>query len=249
MGNRTLQSIEIISGRYLKKKIDGLDSEILPAKVTGIGVKGKLIFWIFDNDSYILNTLGMTGTWSKVQKKHTRLKMIFDSGDSVYFNDTRNFGTLKFIKGRLNLINKLNTLGPDMLSEEVTDEVFKFSLQMNPDKTLPEVLMDQNVISGVGNYVKAEALWKAQLSPHRLVSSLSDDDMSTLNSSIKVVLKQAYEDGGASFKNYIDTDDEIGEATHNFCVYGCKKDILGNDVIKEETKDGRVTHWAPNYQK
>ena len=238
-----------MSGRYLKKQIDGFDSSNLPGKVLGIGVKGKLIFWILDNDSYILNTLGMTGTWSESAGKHSRVKLNFDVGKSVYFNDTRNFGTLKFIRGRNELLNKLNTLGPDMLSEDVSDEVFRFSLEKYPDKTLPEVLMDQNVISGVGNYVKAESLWKAQLSPHRMVGSLNQDEMSTLNACIKLVLKQAYEDQGASFKDYSNVYDEKGSATQNFCVYGCKKDILGNDVIKEETKDGRVTHWSPNHQK
>jgi formamidopyrimidine-DNA glycosylase len=238
-----------LSGRYTKKKIEGLESAGLPTRVLGIGVKGKLIFWLLDNDSYILNTLGMTGGWSEQKGCHSRVQFNFETGNPVYFNDTRNFGTIKFIRGRIELTNKLYTLGPDMLSEDVSDEVFRFSLEKYPDKTLPEVLMDQNVISGVGNYVKAESLWKAQLSPHRTVGSLNKDEMSTLNSCIKIVLKQAYEDQGASFKDFQNSYGEKGKATQNFCVYGCKKDIFGNDVKKEETKDGRVTHWSPAHQK
>lgn len=248
VSGKTLTKVVPLSGRYLKKPVDGFDPSRLPAKVIGTGVKGKLIFWLLDNDTYILNTLGMTGGWSKPERKHSRVRFEFDNGECIHFNDVRNFGTIKFIKGRSFLEEKLNTLGPDMLSENVTDEVFRFSLERYPDKTLPEVLMNQNVICGVGNYVKAESLWRARLSPHRLVGSLNQQEMSKLNSSIKEVLRQAYADQGASLRDYKNVDEEKGEATLKFAVYGCKTDPHGNKVVKEETLDGRVTHWSPNHQ-
>lgn len=249
VGRRTLTNVEVLSGRYIKNQIDGLLEASLPAAVLGVGVKGKLIFFMLENDSFVLNTLGMTGSWSQKETKHARIKLEFDTGLPVYFLDSRNFGTLKFIRGRNNFLEKLDSLGPDMLSEDVSVSLFQERLLKYPDKTLPEVLMNQSVICGVGNYVKAEALWRARLSPHRKVESLSNSDFVNLNDSIKEVLRLAYKSRGASIRDYKDPNGDDGDATLDFAVYGLKKDPMGNKIIKEDTMDGRTTHWAPDWQK
>lgn len=249
VGSRSLVSVTPLSGRYTKKPIDGLDAAGLPAKVLGVGVKGKLIFWMFENDSFALSTLGMTGTWSQRETRHARIRFDFDQGEPVFFVDSRNFGTFKFIRGRSNFLQKLNSLGPDMLSENVSLSTFQERLLKYSERTLPEVLMDQTVICGVGNYVKAEALWRARLSPHRTVSTLTESDMSNLCDSVKEVLRLAYRGRGASIRDYRDANGDEGEATLEFAVYGLKKDPMGNSIVREETLDGRVTHWSPGWQK
>lgn len=109
--------------------------------------------------------------------------------------------------------------------------------------------MDQSVISGVGNYVKAEALYLAELSPHRTVGSLTLAETDVLHQQIINVMKAAYNTGGATFSTYRNPDGSRGNAQQRFVVYGNKVDPLGNPVIKEETRDGRTTHWCPTIQK
>ena len=247
VGTDKIMSIKPISGRYIKKPIEGLDILPIPSKVVGVGVKGKLIFWILDNDFYILNTLGMTGGWSLNQKKHSRVAFEL-SKKTVYFNDSRNFGTLKVIKGRTNFLGKLDSIGPDMLSEEVSDELFSFCIRGARGKTVCEAIMNQKNISGVGNYVKAEALYRAKINPHRIVEDLSDEEMTSLNAAIKDVLRRAYHDQGASIRDYRKVDGEAGEATLEFKVYGKKFTPDGLAVIRTETPDGRTTHWCPEVQ-
>lgn len=250
VSGKEISSITPISGRYLKNPIEGLRSEpyLWPQKVVGVGVKGKLVYWILENNTFILNTLAMTGGWSADQKKHSRVKFDFEDGTTVFFNDVRNFGTLKIIEGKKRFLDKLSSLGPDMLSEDINDDDFKSRLLLQMDKTLPEVLMNQSIICGVGNYVKAEALYRARLSPHRTVFSLNDDDFSLLNRSIKEVLRAAYKDQGASIRDYKTVDGKEGAASLSFMVYGRKKDPTGNNVIRETTRDGRATHWCPEVQ-
>lgn len=250
VGGKELIGVTPLSGRFLKKPIEGYDPNPLlwPQKVAGVGVKGKFIYWIFENGTFLFNTLGMTGGWSPTIRKHSRVRFEFDDGTFAYFNDMRNFGTLKFVKGKKSLLDKLNALGPDMLSEDVTVEQFRDRLVTRPDCTLAEVLMAQNIISGVGNYVKAEALYRAGLSPHRQVITLQDEDYERLCESVKEVLRLAYNDHGASIRDYVQTNVEKGEATLEFKVYGRKFDPLGNPVMRTETKDGRVTHWCPAIQ-
>ena len=214
----------------------------------GVGVKGKLIFWILNNDHILLNTLGMTGHWSHEKVKYARLRFDFDTGDPVYFADTRNFGTLKFVKGGNKLKQKLASLGPDMLSDAVTYSQFEEALDKKRHWAVCKALMDQSVVSGVGNYVKAESLYRARISPHRTVGSLNSTELRALFVAVKEVLVSSYNLQGASIRDYKNIDESQGKATTLFQVYGKSHDQLGNQVVKEETADKRVTHWVPTLQ-
>ena len=248
VSSRKVTCIEPLSGRYIKKSIPGMEN-FSPTRVLGVGVKGKFIFWIFDNNTFMFNTLGMTGKWSKVASPHSRVRFDFEKGNSIFFDDVRNFGTLKFVVGKTALIKKLDSLGPDMLSENVTDEKFCEALDKKPHWTIAKAIMNQAVVCGVGNYVKSEALYRAALSPHRIVGSLSTNELQALNLSIKTVLRQAYDGKGATLQNYQNFDGEAGSASLQFLVYRRKRDSYNNEVVKEETADGRTTHWVPKIQK
>lgn len=262
LAGKTLYKIEVLTGRYQKKAPEGLldFSTHMPVVITDIKCKGKFIYFLTDTDWTIWNTLGMSGSWLKTDSTdydgdHLRARFYFDDGgfslddsEVVYFKDMRNFGTLKFVKGKEILQEKLNSLGPDVLEEDLSDQAFKSRLKKKGAKTLPEALMDQKVLSGVGNYIKAEALYLAKLSPHRIVNSLSDSDFSTLNKAIYHIIRESYRTGGSTFRTYTDFNGEVGNFSSRFMVYGQDKDPLGNEVKKEETKDGRTTHWVPKVQ-
>ena len=249
VSNKNLVDISVESGRYTKKPIEGMEKILqeTPLKIRGTGVHGKFIFFLLDNEWSIWNTLGMTGGWSRKPAKHARVRLVLEDGP-IFYNDTRNFGTLKFVQGKQPIIDKLNSLGPDLLAEECADEVFVNSLRRKDKKTIVEALMDQSVVSGVGNYVKAEALYLAKISPHRTVSSLTNSELCDLNAAVRSVLVNSFESGGATLQSYQDFYGEVGDATQRFAVYGRKADPEGRDIIKEQTKDGRTTHWVPAIQ-
>ena len=251
IAGKNLSPINVLSGRYLKKDLEGIDlmRARLPTRVVGVGVHGKFLYWVVENDVFLYSTLGMTGHWSNVPTKHARVEFLFSDGTKVYFNDQRNFGTLKLVPGRNGLINKLKTLGPDMLSMDVDVDLFRASVSRKNKWTISKAIMDQSVIAGVGNYVKAESLYLAQISPNRKVSELTDTDYANLNNAIKAVLSEAYKRNGASFDTYKDFKGEEGQYTQRFAVYNQKQDPYGNEVIKEKTDDGRTTHWVPALQK
>lgn len=252
---KTLTKIHLLSGRYSKTPPDGILNFIsdLPLKITDIKCKGKFIYFLTNSDWSIWNTLGMSGSWLKmdaltVDDPHLRAAFVFDEELIVCFKDIRNFGTMKFSNSKQDLKEKINSLGPDVLSEEISDDLFKSRLKTKAKKTLAEVLMDQSVVSGVGNYIKAEALYLAKLSPHRTINSLSDNDISTLNKSICCITRASYSTGGSTIRTYADFNGEVGNFSSRFMVYGQDKDPLGNDVTREETKDGRTTHWVQKVQ-
>ena len=78
----------------------------------------------------MLNTLGMSGGWTFKKEKHSNVAFKFKENiPTVYFRDMRNFGTIKFIEGVDTLNEKLSKIGPDMLNEETTFNVFKKHLK------------------------------------------------------------------------------------------------------------------------
>lgn len=97
--NNILSDIEILSGRYLlpEKKPQLLDDLIsfLPLKIKEINVKGKLLYFILENNWVILNTMGMSGSWTKVFRKHCHIEFTYNDIDKIWFCDPRRFGTIK----------------------------------------------------------------------------------------------------------------------------------------------------------
>lgn len=245
---KVLQAIQPLSGRYSKNPIPGIE-HFSPSKVVGVGVKGKLIFWILDCNAFLINTLGMTGFWSTKLGKHSRVKFEFEDGSVVYFDDARNFGTLKFLENKNLLVQKLNSLGPDMLSEKVAPEEFAQRISTRPTDPICQVLLDQSIVCGIGNYVRAEALYRSRINPHRMVGSLSTEEIHSICKFSSEVLLEAYKRNGASIRNYKKPDGQRGEASDYFEAYGRKIDPLGNAVVREDDGAGRAIHWVPSIQR
>ena len=196
----------------------------------------------------IWNTLGMTGGWSKTQQKHSRAEFVLNDGTSVFFNDPRNFGTLKYVHGLDALQEKLSELGPDMLAEDVSDELFVSRMRKKNNRVITENLMDQKVICGVGNYLKSESLYFAGISPMRHVNAVTDQELAKLNQTLKAVIRLLYDTAGAKIYTFQGFDGEKGQYSRRFAVYNQDKDPKGNDVKSFTSPEGRTTFWVPEEQ-
>ena len=108
--------------------------------------------------------------------------------------------------------------------------------------------MNQSHISGIGNYLKSEILYESEISPFRVINSLSIKEIEILYTNIIKIANNSYKSGGATIRNYSNINSEEGTYTFQFKVYQMKKDPLGNIVQKIETKDKRTTHWVPEIQ-
>jgi DNA-formamidopyrimidine glycosylase len=251
ISGRDITEAAVISGRYTRNELVGLDDFCtnLPTKAIGVGCHGKFMFAIFNNDYNLWCTFGMTGRWSEAPTVHARFKMGFSDGTQVFFNDIRNFGTLKLVSGKNQLITKLNSLGLDLLSDNVGPKAFLDKIRSKNKHNICKVVMNQSILAGVGNYIKAESLWLAEIDPQKNVGDLEDFELLNLKECIEGVMKSSFHYGGATFLTHKDFSGQDGGYSERFVCYNRKIDADGNAVEKLKTPDGRTTYWAPKRQR
>ena len=267
---KSLVNLNFISGRYVKNLPSGfadfyiaLEEKNLPIK--GVFNKGKFIWWEFGDllpICYMYTTLGMTGNFKFQPSKHTRISFYFNDDSSIYYNDQRNFGTIKFVFDTAEHEKKLRSIGPDMLNNPCTLVDFIDIASRNPTWTVVKWLMNQSKISGVGNIYKSESLFLAGIAPHRTMGSLDGEELEKLYHAVCQVLSASYESGGATIRNYSDLYNNHGKYTRfasnpseivearggHVMVYNQKTDIYGHPVERIKLDDGRTTFWSPTVQ-
>lgn len=252
----------------------------LPLKLTDVKTKGKFIYMEFEKNFYILNTLGLSGGWAFQKKgvtqfqmpklleyidktnvevyllrsmEHINVEFIFDKGKLVFF-DMLSFGTLKIINDNKKLKNKLDSLGPDIMDENTNLEIFesRIKLNSNKEKAIGVVLMNQKLISGIGNYIRADALWLSKINPFRKVKDLKENEIKNLFHNLKLITWGNYNREYAIKQNIINKTDKIPyDYKRDFFVYREEKDIYNNPIIKEELYEGsqkRFIYWVKKYQ-
>ena len=249
--NQEIKEFNILSGRYYPEerypeKYTEFQS-LLPLKLTKIGVKGKLLYFIFSNNWVILNTFGMSGRWTLNKQKHCHIEVEFDD-KKIWFCDVRRFGTIKFLDNLSSLEKKLNTLGPDILNGDINSDEFLEIMNKHSGKNITKVLMNQSIISGCGNYLKSEALYKSKISPHNAIDKIEKNKLVDLFNNLKQTMIESYHSQGASISTYYNVNDQKGGYSFRFLVYGRKIDDNGNTVIHEKTLDGRTSHWVSSIQ-
>lgn len=249
--DKQLTGVEVLSGRYVRHAGTFKAAQQLPAEIIGVASTGKLLTWTFQDDQYLMASMAMTGRWTTYEDPYNRIKFTFSDGSCLYFNDIRNFGTVSFGDGR-EVTKRTSALGLDFLGQDggryrVQDQEF---LDYCKDFKGPigELLLNQSFLAGVGNYIRAEALYRAKLSPHRLLASLSEVELTTLRDAVIDVMSESYKAGGATILTYRGIDGGLGLFTEQFQAYGRKVDPLGNPVTREVDRSKRAIWWVPAVQ-
>lgn len=241
LAGKTLVAVHVIGGRYAKHgKPDNLDK--LEADITTTGdvrflvvkAKGKLIYFNMSNNMTLLSTLGLMGKWTKAKCKHCGLAIEYSDGPAgdgggkmMYFKDQIHYGTFSVI-ATADLPKKLKTLGIDVLDRDAfTWDAFLVRARRNSKNTLPVFLMKQNVLCGIGNYLKAEIIYDARASVSSPIGDYSDEQ-----------LRRVYD---ACYR--IPYECTFGK--RRLCVYNRSRDRLGNKVYTVRTPDKRTTYWVP----
>jgi formamidopyrimidine-DNA glycosylase len=205
--------------------------------------------------------------WFTRALNHLNVEFITDYKNiSFYFYDQLSFGTLKAVMNNENensiiLEKKLKELGPDLLDESTTFELFKTQIRkkVNENKPIGNVIVNQKIISGVGNYLRADALWMAKISPFRKVKDIkesegeSDLQLQLLYKSLIGLIWGDYDYKKGVQKGYISKSLKLpNDYKRDFFIYRQEKDINDHKVKKEELYEGsqkRFIYWVDKIQK
>src|SRR6201984_154726 len=142
--------------------------------------------------------------------KHTHAVVRLASGRELRFVDPRRFGALS-------VIGNFEAPGAEPLNIKFEDFAALFRGRKTPIKS---ALLNQNLLSGVGNIYADEALFRAGIRPRRRAASLTRDELKKLHAALKKVLKEAIRLGGSSISDYVDSNGEEGFFQLKHRVYG-----------------------------
>jgi len=241
-------------------------SKIIGKKIVSIKRRAKyIIIGLSDNYSIIAH-LGMSGSYKVLKKgevkdyiilKHDHLIIDLDNFKIVY-NDPRRFGYIDLTNQDPETHKFLSSLGPEPLSNYFNADNLAETL-LNKNKPIKNTLLDQNIVSGLGNIYVCEALFRSKINPKKNCSKLVTSkgkprkNLILLVKKINEVIKEAIEAGGSSLRDFSNTSGKMGYFQSSFNVYNRENEkcLLGScdGVVKRIIQSGRSTFFCSKCQK
>lgn len=243
--------------------------EIKGRKIQKIERKGKNILFELSGNKTLLIHQKLTGhlllgNWQKENKNwkpqkpgpledpmNRFLHLIFwlDNGKQLALSDLRKFAKVELL-GQEDLKKELSSLGPEPLERSFTFQKFQDILKNKKGK-IKQILMDQAIISGIGNIYSDEILFAAKVHPFKDVSKLTRPDLKRIYQAIKKILKKAIELRGESISDFRDLEGERGHFDEMRKVYRREGEKCPNcgTKIKRIKLAGRSAHFCPKCQK
>lgn len=197
--------------------------------------------------------LGMTGRMQVAQPddemlKHTHAVLKLKSGRELRFVDPRRFGRLAVVRLDAKMPGGFAAPGDEPLESQADRFVELFHKRETPIKS---ALLNQGLLSGVGNIYADESLFRAGIRPRRRASSLTREQLRKLHLAVQEVLSEAIALGGSSINDYVNADGEAGFFQLQHRVYGREGEpcLVCETPIKRVVIAGRSSHYCPKCQK
>jgi len=214
----------------------------------------KYILINFFNNLTLIIHLGMSGRLkvaksSYTKNKHDHVIILFSNYYKLILNDPRKFGFIDIaVTSKLKQKKYISSLGLDALSRRLNAN-YMYTKIKKSEVSIKQILLNQYIVSGIGNIYACEILYDAKISPLTTGKNLNIDQIRLIVKSIKKILKKAISYGGSSIKDYRSTDGTLGNFQSNFKVYGKEgKKVLNLEIIKI-VQHGRATYYCPGLQK
>lgn len=165
-------------------------------EIKGMGRRGKFLYMVLDTGDMVLLHLRMTGHLLVTPpdfplQKHTHMIFYLDNGKELRFDDSRRFGRFWLIKtDEEDTYSGINKLGLEPFDPRFTGHYLKEKLRKR-SKPIKECLLEQSIVTGIGNIYADEILFAIKLNPKRSASSLNDDEWDRLAYAIPSTLHEA----------------------------------------------------------
>lgn len=252
---RKITHVEIRYQNLITGDVKQFSEFVTGATITDVGRRAKFLLIHLDNGYTIISHLRMEGRYRisadpSAIDKHSHAIFSLDNGEKMIYNDVRKFGRMQlWPTAELSTNKSIMKLGPEPLSPDFTFEKLKPRI-MRHRKDIKTVLLDQSVLSGLGNIYVDEVLWQVKIHPQTPANHLSDEDIKAIIVASNQEMESAIANGGSTVRSYIDATGHKGNMQNSLKVYGkegtpcprCKTEI---EKIKV---GGRGTHFCPKCQ-
>ena len=225
---RTVDTVQLLHPRAVRRHLPGPDdfaAAISGRTITGARRRGKYL-WLPVGDDAVLAHLGMSGQLlvgdpARPLSSHVRARFTFrDGGPDLRFTDQRTFGHLAIAPGGAELPAAISHIAPDPL--EPGFDLTALTARLRARRTgIKRALLDQSLVSGIGNIYADEALWHSRLHGARPSETLTRGQIIRLFAAVEQVFTDALDAGGTSFDSlYVDVNGQSGYFERSLAVYG-----------------------------
>ena len=215
-----------------------IDQDLTGQHITNVTRRAKYILIQLDKGTLILH-LGMSGKLHIVNphtdiKKHDHVDIVLNNQKIIRFNDARRFGSLHFTEGDPKKHKLLIKLGVEPLSNTYNAQ-YLFQQTRNKKASIKQVLMNHNIVVGIGNIYACETLFLAKINPKKSANNLTLNEIIQIVKFSKKVLNKAIIQGGTTLKDFLKADGKPGYFQNTLTVYGREKEscnLCGTPITK-----------------
>jgi len=247
---RTIEDVSVLHPRATRAHVLGerdFCNRLDGRTIASVNRRGKFMWLVLDDDSAVVIHLGMSGQVlvqpiDASPEKHLRIRVTFtDGGRAMHFVDQRTFGGMRIDE----LVpDPLGIMVPESvahIAQDPLDEQFDLdgvaAVIASKDGEIKRILLDQNVLSGIGNIYADEALWLTQIHGGTPASRLTAEQIQALIRNATQVMAAALDQGGTSFDSlYVNVNGESGYFSRDLNAYGREKEPChrcGTPIVRE----------------
>ncbi len=253
--NKKIVDVNIIYPKIIESDIKDFKDILIGRKFIDIDRIGKWL--MFDlNDYYLLSHLRMEGKYFVKKStdeivKHEHIVISFEDGTDLRYHDTRKFGRMNLVKkSDIDKVEAIKKQGIEANSDKLTKEYLydKIHKKNIPIKSL---LLDQTIISGLGNIYANEVMFDARINPNKLGKDISLKECDLIVKASKKIIDAAIKDGGTTIKSYTSSLGVTGRFQQHLMVHkreGEECKVCGT-LIENIKIGGRSTYFCPKCQK
>lgn len=256
---KTIDDIKITYPKIIRTPADSEQFKLLliGKRLDAINRRGKYLLFVFD-DITLVSHLRMEGKYLYLDQeaslnlvnKHTHVIFSFTDGTELHYQDVRKFGTMDLVWNQeLANFPALAKLGQEPIAEDFDAEDFAKRLQ-GRSCTIKQALLNQEIVSGLGNIYVDDSLAKSGISPLKPAKDLTEAELKRLVPAMREILEEAIRYGGSTIKSF-ETIYGKGSMQDHLLVYGQtgKPCFRCGTPIEKIKLAGRGTHYCPSCQR
>lgn len=234
-----------------------LPDKLIGNTVTAIERRAKYLLVFMNNESQqaLLIHLGMSGSLricapDDTVLKHDHVDISFDDGTTLRYSDPRRFGCILWLDSTPAEHKLLNHLGPEPLSDDFNAN-YLWQRSRGKQVAVKQFVMDQKVVTGIGNIYATEALFTAGVHPNKPAGKVSKARYALFVEEAKRILQRSITQGGTTLRDFVGGDGKPGYFAQQLLVYGRKGEkCLTCDANLEEIRlSNRASVFCPSCQK